>query len=111
MPLFSLTPTFMVMLILAIDFVRFEDSLRFITIHLLTEKEVSVLKEAFYQGYLEGGGCIPEESLFSFYQMFFKLRRLVSKCDYAFEEDPRIRASNQLIFEDSLQFFADHIKK
>ncbi len=90
-----------------IDFVRFEDSLRFKSSNILTGEEEKSLLASFNAGYQDAGGEIPEERLFDFYNMYVKLRRLASKSRYVNEEDPRIRASDKLIFEDSVRYFEE----
>ncbi len=94
-----------------IDVVRFEDSLRFKANNLLTEEEVKALHISLYEGYEEAGGQIPDERLFCFYNMYVKIRRLVSKSGYVEEQDPRIQASDKLIFEDALHYFEKHINQ
>lgn len=92
-----------------IDLVRIEDSLRLKSKDILSDDEVEMLHSSFNQGYLESGGEQFDERLYAFYHMYVKLRRLVSKCDYIYEEDPRIRASDMIIFEDAIQFFVEAI--
>jgi Ser/Thr protein kinase RdoA (MazF antagonist) len=92
-----------------VDFVRFIDSLRFKSMNKLTDEEEKALKASFFAGYEEAGGTIPEENLFDFYNMYVKLRRLASKCGYIAEQDPRIQASDKLIFEDAVHYFEEQI--
>lgn len=92
-----------------IDLVRVEDSLDFKARNLLTREEVKGLKTSFYEGYEEAGGLIPDERLFCFYNMYEKLRRLISKSRFAEEQDPRIQASDKIIFEDAIHYFEEQV--
>lgn len=89
----------------AIDLVRIEDSLRFKADGLLSPREIGALNATFNEGYAQAGGELPDDRLMAFYHMYVKLRRLASKSNYPNEPDPRIQASDRLIFEDALHYF------
>ena len=52
-----------------------------------TEQEMHALRHAFYQSYRDAGGEIPGVCLCDFYEMYVKLRRLVTKSGYRKETD------------------------
>lgn len=86
------------------DLVQFEDSLSFYSTRL-TEQEMQSLRHAFYQSYRDAGAEIPDGHLWDFYEMYVKLRRLVTKSDYRKETDPKVQAHDKFVFNDAIQYF------
>jgi hypothetical protein len=92
------------------DLTQFEDSLGFYSGHL-TEKEMLAVREAFYLGYQEVGGQFPDARLADFYTLYFKLRRLVTKCDYRKETNSKVRDFDKSIFKEAIRYFQQRCPK
>ena len=92
------------------DLTQIEDSLGFYA-GRLTEQEMLAVREAFYSGYQEAGGEIPDIRLTDFYTLYFKLRRLVIKCNYRKETNSKIRDFDKSIFKEAVHYFQQRCPK
>lgn len=94
-----------------IDLMRVEENLHRKALSIIPEKEINRLITSFYQGYEDEAGQLPDERIRLFYRIYKKLGRLVKYVHYLEEMDPVQRSIDNAIFDNTINYFSNVIKK
>lgn len=93
-----------------LDLMRAEENMRRRSWGVLTKDEILSVLNAFYKGYKEVAGELPDQRLLNFYKTDIKLGRLLQFARYDKSTDPLIKAEEKALFELAVHFFTQRAK-
>lgn len=93
-----------------IDLMRNEENFRRVALERLSKVEVEDLLNLFYDTYERHSEVAVNPSVLLFHRTSKKFERLLDNSFYVEEENPAVRATDQAIFENALEYFETQVK-